>query len=128
MITATFSARSQELSLKVEQYGASYRNSKTGQFSEAEVNDTSLTLLLQNDQVLLGGIVKASYTIDKKLSKTKIKENIVCYTYLGKDEKKLPVSLLYTLNHSSKQAIVEVRTKKWKNYFFGTYSSPDLNK
>ena len=128
LIAAAFTVKSQELMFKVNQSAVAPKNTKTGGFSDAEVIDAFATIVMQNNKVLVEGNTKASYTLYKKAGQTKINNNVVSYTYKGTDEKNLPISFVYTVNLTSKEAVVEVADDKLKNYYFGTYSSSDLTR
>lgn len=126
LIAGAYSANCQQLLFKVNQSASAYKNTNISNFPEAEVNDIEGTILVQNNRVVVDGNTKASYTLNKKEAQTKIHDNIISYSYSGKDDKNVPISFIYTVNLNSKEAVVEVGTSRVKTFYFGTYSSFDF--
>jgi len=125
-LTAASAVRCQELLFKVDQSATAYKNSKTGKFTDAEVNDTPSTIFLRNNIVVVDGNTKASYTLNKKITGKKSNNSIVSYSYTGRDNNNGLISFVYTVNLHSKEAVIEVSDRELKNYYFGTFSSPEL--
>lgn len=126
ILAVVSSANSQQLLFKVNQTAEAYKNSKTGKFVDAEVNDLNATILLHNNQVIFEGDTKGSYKLNKKAIQNKINPNVISYKYTGQDEKEAPITFVYTVNLHSKEVVIEVADNDSKNYYFGSYSSPDL--
>ena len=123
---AGFSANCQDVLFNVDQSATARKNIKTGKFVNAEVKDAKAIIVLQKHKVVVDGETKASYTLAPKATEIKLKPNVVSYTFNGKDEKNAPISFSYTVNRTSKEAIVEVKNNKIKSYYFGTYAASDL--
>ncbi len=126
MLVIGYSVKSQELLFKVTQAGAAYRNTKSGRFTNVEVNDIQGTILLRKNKLIVDAEKKASYTLIKKEAGSNLHSKVLAYTYNGKDENDAVISFMYKLNLTSKEAVIELANDKIKTYYFGTFSSPDL--
>jgi hypothetical protein len=126
LIASASSANCQKLIFKTNQFATSSIDSKTGMRKDAEVNDIPFTISLSNTEVLIEGPTSKKFTLNKAGSQTKANNNIVSYSYRGIDEKDASISFVYTINLTSKEAVVETEQNKVKNYYFGIFSSSDL--
>ncbi|HEX8461114.1 MAG TPA: hypothetical protein VF623_06775 [Segetibacter sp.] len=126
MLGAAASAKCQSFLFEMNQSAFSYKNNSTGKFVDAEVKDTKATIILRNNQVVVNDSTSESFTLTDKGVETIISDKVTMYRFTGKNEKNIAVSFQYTVNHQTKEAIVELASKKVKSYYFGTFSTPDL--
>ncbi len=117
---------SQDLIFDINQYGVSYKNSSTNQFDEAEIKSSQMVITLQDKVVKV--IDEFTHTIS--LEKMNGQNNNIkhLYTQIWKafDANKSPVQFKFTVNVETKDAMVEVGYKDFRNYYFGKFSYGNL--
>ena len=117
---------SQDLIFDINQYGVSYKNSSTNQFDEAEIKSSQMVITLQDKVVKV--IDEFTHTIS--LEKMNGQNNNIKHLYTQKwkafDANKSPVQFKFTVNVETKDAMVEVGYKDFRNYYFGKFSYGNL--
>ena len=112
----------QELIFKMSQTGISYKDENTNKYNDAEIKSTDIIITLQDKQVKVMGEELSTFSLEKIKGQNSNTKNIYTRKWKGTDDNKNPVDFKYTVNVESKEAMIEVAYKDFRNYYFGKFS------
>lgn len=116
-----FYANSQDLIFKMNQYGTSVKN-HDGRFDESVVKSGDVLITMQDKVVKVYDDFNTSIVLEKMSNQNNNIKRLYTQVWKGADDKKTPVQFKFTVNVDSKEAMVEVVYKDYKNYYFGRYN------
>lgn len=119
LLAFSFAANSQQMVFNINQSGASYKN-RVGQYEEAELKEANLVIRIQNQTVQIQDNKNTSIKLNKVDDEQKVNVHTYSQTGYGVDGDNNPVTVKFTVNTRSKQAVVELSGKGARNYYFGT--------
>ena len=117
---------SQDLIFDINQYGVSYKNSSTNQFDEAEIKSSQMVITLQDKVVKVIDDFTHTISLEKMNGQNNNIKHLYTQNWKAFDANKSPVQFKFTVNVETKDAMVEVGYKDFRNYYFGKFSYGNL--
>ncbi len=117
---------SQDLIFDINQYGVSYKNPSTNQFEDAEIKSSQMIITLQDKVVKVMDEFTHTISLDKMNSQNINIKHLYTQNWKALDANKNPIQFKFTVNVDTKEAMVEVGYKDFRNYYFGKFSYGNL--
>ncbi len=105
----------------MNQFGTSIKNTN-GRFDESVVKLGEVLITLQDKVVKVYDDFNTAIVLEKMNNQNNNIKHLYTQVWKGTDDKKTPVQFKFTVNVESKEAMVEVLYKDYKNYYFGRYN------
>lgn len=115
-------AQGQELIFRMNQFGVSYKNETTNKYSDAEIKSTDVVITLQDKLVKVMGEDLATFSLKKMKTQNSNINHLYTQNWKANDNNKTPIDFKYTVNVETKEAMIEVVYKDFRNYYFGKFS------
>ncbi len=115
-------AQSQELIFRMNQYGVSYKDETTNKYTDAEIKATDVVITLQDKLVKVMGDDLATFSLQKMKTQNSNINHLYTQNWKANDNNKTPMTFKYTVNVETKEAMIEVAYKDFRNYYFGKFS------
>ena len=112
----------QDLIFNINQHGVSYKNAETKKFDDAEVKNSEMVITLQDKVVKVIDEDMKTISLEKMSGQNNNIKHIYTQVWKATDASKQPVQFRFTVNVETKEAMVEVGYKNYKNYYFGKYT------
>ena len=119
-------AFSQDLVFDINQYGVSYKNPSTNQFDDAEIKSSQMVITLQDKVVKVMDEFTHTISLEKMNGQNNNIKHLYTQNWKAIDANKRPVQFKFTVNVDTKEAMVEVGYKDFKNYYFGKFAYGNL--
>ncbi len=119
-------AYSQDLIFDINQCGVSYKNPSTNQFDDAEIKSSQMVITLQDKVVKVMDDFTHTISLEKMSGQNNNIKHLYTQNWKAFDANKKPVQFKFTVNVDTKEAMVEVGYKDFKNYYFGKFSYGNL--
>ena len=117
---------SQDLIFDINQFGISYKNPTTNQFDDAEIKSSQMIITLQDKVVKVMDEFSNTILLEKMNSQNNNIKHLYTQNWKALDANKRPVQFKFTVNVDTKEAMVEVGYKDFRNYYFGKFSYGNL--